>query len=384
MENLNSVCYINKINSISPIEGADKIEKVTVNGWSAIAQKGIHEVGDLVLCMTTDAVIPQELADKWGVAGYLRKGNRVRTIKLKGVYSEVILIPLTTINQTHSLSNSFEGEDWGDILGIFKYEPPTIEVILPGGKRIRQKDNLNFNKYYKFPNHKNTPNMFNEEDEVVVTRKIHGTSARYAIIKKDKLSFWDKFKLLVGIGDPLKIKMEFLVGSHNVIKTYNPNGGFYKDNYWDEIAQKYNIEEKLWNLVEIINDNEPDLLGTGIILFGEIYGPNIQGQHYTYGLKERELALFDIEMNKQYLNRDEFNDFIGELNLPKVEVLYKGPFCLDIINTLIVNNYIPGTKNVPHEGVVCSSITGDRQKISKFINPEYHIFSERNEVPDSH
>lgn len=376
MENLNSVCYINKINSISAIEGADKIEKITVNGWSAIAQKGIHKEGDLILCITTDAVIPEELAVKWGVKNYLRKGNRVRTIKLKGVYSECVLIPWEPKGETYKEGDCLQYE-----LLISKYEPPVIETVLPGGKRIRQKDNLNFNKYYKFPNHKNTPNMFNEEDEVVVTRKIHGTSARFGIVKKDKISFWDKCRLWAGIGDPLKINYEFIIGSHNVIKTYNPGGGFYKDNYWDEIAQKYNIEEKLWDLVEQLENYE--LLGTGIILYGEIYGPGIQGQHYTYGLKERELALFDIELNKEYLTRYEFDNFIGELELPKVEVLYKGKFCLDIINALIVNNFIPGTRT-PHEGVVVSCITGDRQKVSKMINPEYLMFSEKNEVPDSH
>lgn len=213
MENLNSVCYINKINSISPIEGADKIEKVTVNGWSAIAQKGIHEVGDLVLCMTTDAVIPQELADKWGVSGYLRKGNRVRTIKLKGVYSEVVLIPLLDVINVRDVK---DGDDMMSALNIFKYEPPEIIIQLPGGKRIKQKDNLNFNKYYKFPNHKNTPNMFNEEDEVVVTRKIHGTSARFGICLKSSLTFWDKIRIFLG---DETARYEYIIGSHNIIKS---------------------------------------------------------------------------------------------------------------------------------------------------------------------
>ncbi len=31
------------------------------------------------------AVIPQELSDLMGVTGYLRKGQRVRTVKLRGV-----------------------------------------------------------------------------------------------------------------------------------------------------------------------------------------------------------------------------------------------------------------------------------------------------------
>lgn len=157
---------------------------------------------------------------------------------------------------------------------------------------------------------------------------------------------------------------------------------FYSTDVWSELSEKYQIKEKLRNVFDKIQETEPDLLGTGIILYGEIYGPNIQGQHYTYNLKERELVLFDIELNKQYLNRSEFNDFVNELQLPSVEVLYVGKWNLDYINKLI-DTKIPNTK-VPHEGVVVSHFSGDRTKISKMINPEYLMFGERNEVPDSH
>ena len=37
---------------------------------------------------------------------------------------------------------------------------------------------------------KNVTGMFTEEDDVQITRKIHGTNARYGIVKKTKLSFW--------------------------------------------------------------------------------------------------------------------------------------------------------------------------------------------------
>lgn len=163
-------------------------------------------------------------------------------------------------------------------------------------------------------------------------------------------------------------------------KKVNPDKGFYQGDYWTEISNKYQIKNKL---IELFDRIPKDKIGTGIILYGEIYGVGIQGQHYTYGLNTRELALFDIELNKQYLNREEFNYAVSELDLPNVEVLYKGKYNIDVINKLVENHYINGTK-VPHEGVVVSHINGDRSKIAKFINPEYLIFSEKNEVPDSH
>ena len=92
MENNNSVCFVGKVTDIKPIEGADNIELVVVNGWNCISKKGENYVDQLVVIATTDAIIPMDLSEKLGVTNYLRKGGRVRTIKLRGVYSECLII----------------------------------------------------------------------------------------------------------------------------------------------------------------------------------------------------------------------------------------------------------------------------------------------------
>lgn len=73
MENNNSVCYIARINEIKEIPGADNIEQGIIGGWNAIIKKGEYKVNDLVIVATTDAVIPQELAEKLNIVDYLRK-----------------------------------------------------------------------------------------------------------------------------------------------------------------------------------------------------------------------------------------------------------------------------------------------------------------------
>ena len=107
MENQNSVAYVGKIGSVVEIPGADNIELVTVGGWNAITKKGEYKVDDLVVVATTDAVIPQKLSDGLGVTNYLRKGQRVRTVKLRGVYSECLLIPITFVPEKYR----YEGSD---------------------------------------------------------------------------------------------------------------------------------------------------------------------------------------------------------------------------------------------------------------------------------
>jgi RNA ligase (TIGR02306 family) len=226
MENLNSVCFVARINEIKEIEGADNIELGVIGGWNCIIKKGAYKIDDLVVVATTDAVIPQELSDSMNVTNYLRKGQRVRTVKLRGVYSECLIIPFMYCKNAAKLANTKwnEGEDMMSYLDIFKYEPPVVQVQLSSGKTRKCKENEAFKVYYKFPNIKNVNGMFNEGDEVEVTRKIHGTSARYGIVRKVELTLLDKVKLklnkMFGIGgDSWKYcDYEFYIGSHNVVK----------------------------------------------------------------------------------------------------------------------------------------------------------------------
>ena len=225
MENQNSVCFVARIGEVKPIEGADNIEQAFVGGWSCIVPKGQYKQGYLAVVATTDAVIPQELSDLMNVTNYLRKGQRVRTVKLRGVYSECLIIPFSKLLLPKTFADTVkEGKDMMELLGIYKYEPPAVQVQLASGKIRKCKENEDFKVYYKFPNIKNVNGMFNENDEVEVTRKIHGTNARFGICRKVELTLSDKIRLklnkMFGMGgDSWKYcDYEFYIGSHNVVK----------------------------------------------------------------------------------------------------------------------------------------------------------------------
>jgi len=374
MENNNSVCFIAKINEVKAIEGADNIEQVVVGGWNAITKKGEFKEGDLTVIATTDAVIPEKLSEKMGVANYLRKGTRVRTVKLRGVYSECLIIPMTYIQGVKRT----EGADCMEVLGITKYEPPVKQIQLASGRKIKWRDNQNFHIYYKFPNLKNVSGMFTEEDEVQITRKIHGTNARFGIVKKSKLTFWDKVKKFFRIADEW-IDYEYIYGSHNCEKG-SDSQGFYSTDVWRTVAEEYKIKEKLWNYVNLYGAK---YIGEGVIIYGEIYGAGIQ-KNYTYGLEEIQFVGFDVKVNGEYLPVDSaYCSIVLVLGLPHVETLYTGPWDQEIQDEYVFNNFIEGTK-VPHEGIVIKHISGERQKVAKVINPDYLIYGEKNDVGDSH
>lgn len=374
MENNNSCCFIAKINEVKAIEGADNIEQAVIGGWNTIVKKGTHQAGQLVIVATTDAVIPLELSDKFGVTNYLRKGQRVRTVKLRGVYSECLVIPITPGHEV----NYSDGQDMMGKLGIVKYEPPVKQIQLASGRKIKWRDNQNFHIYYKFPNLKNVDGMFTEEDMVQITRKIHGTNARYGIVKKSKLGFWDKVKKFLRIADEW-IDYEYIYGSHNCEKG-SDSQGFYSTDVWRTVAERDDIKDSLWDLAKMYGTK---YIGEGIILYGEIYGAGIQ-KNYEYGLNEIEFEGFDIKVNGEYLPVDSTYHLItNELGLLHVETLYTGPWNQEIQDSFVFNNFIEGTK-VPHEGIVIKHISGDRKKVAKVINPDYLIYGEKNDVGDSH
>jgi RNA ligase (TIGR02306 family) len=380
MENQNSVCFIAKINEVKAIEGADNIELVVAGGWNAITKKGEFKVDDETIIATTDAVIPELLSEQMGVTSYLRKGGRVRTVKLRGVYSECLIIPKHYLKGKVTMGDYDlgEGSDCMELLGITKYEPPVKQIQLASGRKIKWRDNQNFHIYYKFPNLKNVAGMFTEEDEVQITRKIHGTNARYGIVKKSKLSFWDKVKKFFKLADEW-IEYEYIYGSHNVEKG-SESQGFYSTDVWRTIAEKYDIKDRLWRLVREMDVEE---VGSGVVLYGEIYGAGIQ-KNYEYNLKDIEFVGFDTTINGTYLGTETSDMLISAiLELPHVEILYQGKWSQEIQDSFVFKNFIEGTK-VPHEGIVIKEFSGDRKKVAKVINPDYLIYGEKNDVGDSH
>jgi RNA ligase (TIGR02306 family) len=383
MENNNSVCYVGKVTEIKAIEGADNIELAVVGGWNAIVKKGAQTVGELVVVATTDAVIPQTISDSLGVTNYLRKGGRVRTVKLRGVYSECLIISLDSLPQMkeqYATGIGYywdEGEDLMEKLGIFKYEPPAVQIQLASGRKFKYHQNPNFGVYYKFPNLKNVTGMFTEEDNVQITRKLHGTNARYGIILKKKLSFTDKLKKFFLLADKW-VDYEYVYGSHNVEKG-SDSQGFYDTDVWRTVAENNKIKQKLWDFVKCQSDG----IGSGVILYGEIYGKGIQ-KNYEYNLDDNRFSGFDFVIDGVYQDTF-FTQHIIEnvLGLEHVPVLYNGSWNQETQDKFVFNNFIGGTK-VPHEGIVIKHLSGERNKVAKVINPDYLIYGEKNNVGDSH
>jgi RNA ligase (TIGR02306 family) len=384
MNNKNSVCYVATIEKISNIPGADNVVLAELGGWSCIVKKDEYVVGSNVIIATTDAVIPVEISDPINVTGYLRKGQRVRTIKLKGVYSECLIIPINFLQEKlgiKGLDDIEVGKDMSKILNIHKFEETIDNTSNTSNtsKKTNYKTNKNFKVYYKFPNLKNVKGMFSENDDVEITRKIHGTNARYGIIRKENSSLIFKIKKLLKLTSIMD-EYTFVIGSHNVEKTNN-NKNYYNSNVWKDVSNLYNIEEKLWDMFKN-NKYIQDNIKSGIIIYGEIYGPGIQ-KNYDYKLNKLKFSVFDVTLDGKYLPVDYSKTIADRLELDYVDILYKGKWSQETQDKFVFDNFIEGTK-IPHEGIVIKLTNGAREQVAKVINPDYLIYSEKNNVGDSH
>ncbi|WP_024517039.1 RNA ligase family protein [Bradyrhizobium sp. Tv2a-2] len=148
---------IRRVSKIDPIEGADRIVKATIDGWELVTQKTNYQVGDLCLYFEIDSFLPvrpefEFLRDKCfkSVAG-LGDGFRIKTMKMKGVVSQGLSLPLSDFFDKEDDGRYFyiapetkwererlerrewveptrvfleEGMDVTDYLGVKKYEKP--------------------------------------------------------------------------------------------------------------------------------------------------------------------------------------------------------------------------------------------------------------------
>lgn len=111
---MRNLASIQKILKLEPIEGADVIEKATVQGWECVVKKGEFNVGDLCVYFEVDSLLPEKPEFE-----FMRpRGFRVKTVKLRGQVSQGLCLPMSSLPPGEYV----EDQDLTDLLGVTKYE----------------------------------------------------------------------------------------------------------------------------------------------------------------------------------------------------------------------------------------------------------------------
>ena len=396
-EGKRALAHIETISDIQPIEGADRIEVATVLGWKVVIAKADgFKVGDEVIYIEIDSKVP----DTDERFAFLKdRKYRVRTIRLKGQYSQGLIMPKSVFPE---VTKCAVGDDVTDILHI-KYYVNLDEIRKNGdpdakyksmssrhqkiaktkvwrwlykyswGKKLlfvffgKKKD-----KPLKFPTKfpyvsktdeervENMPWILNNKDPWVKTCKIDGTSATYILERK-------KFG-----------KFEFYVTSRNVRQKtpeqknfHNECGSVESNVYWD-MAIKYDVEE---HLKEYLNKHKDCWY---VCLQGEIAGPNIQGNPHKLPTVNLYGFNWIDSVNGRYSSiegRKIWEDFFGGDWVPIIDTNYILPDTMEEMKLSA-----DGPCDVPHssglrEGFVYRSQDG--QKSFKNVSRKYILKQEQ-------
>lgn len=347
-------------------ENADALEIFMIDDQPCIVKKDLFKVGDSAIYLPIDTVIPAGAASP--ILDYLgfKPGHTVCARRLRGQYSQGILIPVSIVPETMSLPYD---EDIHDQLGVSKLieEDMLLDGIVCegngggyfGGQDLKDPGVM---KVYTDIDSKSL-NYFNEDEDVVVTLKIHGSNIR--------ISYYEG---------------EIFVGSRTKIKKKDE-----RNEFWNAVI-RLNIEEKLKAFCEKNKFNH-------FILYGEVYGvakkdyqngekpSSIQkGFHYDTDVSTgTKIRFFDSKFtyDGQYNNWDDTVRFVKEMELETAPELYRGKFNKQYLIDLS-NGPDPLNQKHTREGVVVKPLI-ERQAgknftrvIAKIIGTDYKLAKAKN------
>lgn len=126
---MRKLASIQKISEILPHDNADRLEIAKVNNWQVIVKKGEYSQNDRIVFFEIDSFIPERedlsfipTQEFNGVVGH-----RIRTIKLRGVRSQGLIMPLNILKEQTNILGVL-GEDVTENLGVLKYEKFIADV----------------------------------------------------------------------------------------------------------------------------------------------------------------------------------------------------------------------------------------------------------------
>lgn len=118
---------IQHIREVKTHPNADALDIVRVLNYECIVKRDQYKVGDLIIFIEPDTVLPDV---PWATF-YNSKSNRVKAIRLRGIWSMGIVESFENVGLS---SRSYvEGDDVSEALGVTKYEPPMPQDVSASG-----------------------------------------------------------------------------------------------------------------------------------------------------------------------------------------------------------------------------------------------------------
>ena len=324
-KNERELCYVVRVDEIKPIEGRDRVECAVVGGWTIMVRKGQFQPGSLGIYFEIDSQVPEKepfmfleakrfkiktqkyktpdgqfwsqgllmgaedfgwttaeresdtcstcIVDSEGVAHYVDDESRFLTKQLNIIYA-------VAEDNSRKAASGDKYKKMAQRNGkLFAHQPFRWLMRHEWGKKLlfvffgKKKDKKGgWPEWVAKTDEERVQNMpwiLADKSEWIATEKIDGTSTTFTMKRGKRRNQYD-----------------FYICSRNVVFDKPDKQCFYDSNVYVEMAEKYNVESVLRQILE----NRPDL--DWVTLQGETYGAGIQKRDYS--LKDHDFVGFNF------------------------------------------------------------------------------------------
>ena len=352
-KNERELAYVVRVDDIKPIEGRDRVECAVVGGWTIMVRKGQFHPGSLGIYFEIDSQVPE----KEPFMFLAQKKFKIKTQKYKtpngqfwsqgllmapedfnwymnDIHTAIIEMDATNDEGYHAVDN--ESRFLTKRLGV------TYAVAEDNARKSGSMD-----KYKKMAQRR--PKLFAKKPIRWLMRRNWGKKLLFVLLgkKKDKKSGWPAWvkktdeervqnmpwilqnkepwiatEKIDGTSTTFTMKrgkfgkFDFYVCSRNVVFDKPDKTCFYDSNVYLEMAEKYNIENALKDILK----SNPEL--EWVTIQGETYGPDIQKRDYS--ATEHEFAAFNfITSTEGRWNSLKAKELLSFYDIPWVPIIDK-------------------------------------------------------------
>lgn len=406
-KNERELCYVVRVDEIKPIEGRDRVECAVVGGWTIMVRKGQFQPGSLGIYFEIDSQVPEKepfmfleakkfkiktqkyktpdgqfwsqgllmgaedfgwttaeresdtcstcIVDSDGVAHYVDDESRFLTKQLNVIYA-------VAEDNSRKAGSADKYKKMAQRNGkLFAHQPFRWLMRHEWGKKLlfvffgKKKDKKGgWPEWVAKTDEERVQNMpwvLADKSEWIATEKIDGTSTTFTMKRGKRRNQYD-----------------FYICSRNVVFDKPDKQCFYDSNVYVEMAEKYNVESVLRQILE----NRPDL--DWVTLQGETYGAGIQKRDYS--LKDHDFVGFNfITSASGRWNSVDAKKLMNEFGIPWVPIVDEHFVLPDTVDELLT---IATDKSVidggMREGLVFRSQDGAKsfKAVSNEFLMKYH------------
>lgn len=402
--NERELAYVVIVDAVTPIKGYDRVELAHVGGWTVVVGKGEFHAGDPAIYFEIDSQLP-EVEPFTNMEFLAKKHYKIKTQKMCKSISQGLLMSaanfgwtieyaqfagdIAYIKDNEGISHFVEDESrfltkqlnvtyavpednarkansvdkykkMAQRNGkLFSHQPFKWLMKKEWGRKFlftffgSKKDKTSWPAWVKKTDEErieNLPYLFEDKSPWIATEKIDGTSTTFTLKR----------------GKGLFKKDEFYICSRNVCFDKPNKNCFYETNVYIEMAEKYDIYNKMKRLLETeYKDCE------WITIQGETYGIGIQKRDYH--MTEHNFMAFNLISSKNGReNSLTMKWILEEMNgipcVPIVAEFYALPDTLEELREFVDSDTSVIDGEI-REGIVFRSYDGSRS--FKCVSPTY-------------